>query len=481
MRYNGVLTCYRRARCLTKKRKTCKMRAEKCGVAHRPVGMKKQLIYTALLAAAPMLLSSCFDEEKTETPVQEPAPAEQPQEPAAPTCPTDEEIGNMLPDQLPACDVAERGEFTCEPPQTAEDGSVSLTVHQSYTVRENLYARESSPEAFNELRKGVNDAVNAATKPESVYLLQVGGTTDMLTDADRSAKPMPEELQTKANELKNLAEGSVWTQTRPAGENVEVVLHTTARYEDGTWKFEGTTVEDGALQPLNELKPESAITAEGGFILNDDTMQTRKAEIAEKIEAFNAAAEPYIYSREEAARKRLNEEQAAAEEAAHKAAEEQAAAEAARKQWEETCTQAMAAGKNFSGEWTRDNRFGELTLHIEQAKSFDGSIQFIGTLYDTKLPEASLDIAGRCDLAPGEGGAHVDVTIYDGRYDPDQPTAEVYDARDGLLSLVLTQDGKLTGIMSCGAWANTPEKAFRISLSPKAEAAKDNGKNRRRR
>lgn len=443
--------------------------------------MKKQLIYTALLAAAPLLLSSCFDEEKTEAPAAEAAPAEQPQAPAAPTCPTDEEIGAGLADQLPACDVAERGDFTCEPPQTAEDGSVSLTVHQSYAVRENLYTRESAPEAFNELRKGINDAVNAATKPESVYLLQVGGTTDMLTDADRAAKPLPEDLQAKANELKDLAEGSVWTQARPAGESVEVVVHTTARYEEGAWKFEGTTVEDAALQPLNDLKAESAIAAEGGFILNDETMQSRKAEIAEKIDAFNTAAEPYINSREDAARTRLTEEQAAAEEAAHKAAEEQAAAEAVRKQWVETCTKAIASGKNFSGEWTRDNRFGELTLHIEQAKSFDGSIQFIGTLYDTKLPEASLDIAGRCDLAPGEGGAHVDVTIYDGRYDPDQPTAEVYDARDGLLSLVLTQDGKLTGIMSCGAWAETPERAFRISLSPKAEAAKDSGKSRRRR
>lgn len=443
--------------------------------------MKKQLIYTALLAAAPLLLNSCFDEEKTETPAAEPAPAEQPQAPAAPTCPKDEEISAGLADQLPTCDVAERGEFTCEPPQTAEDGSVALTVHQTYTVRENLYTRESAPEAFNELRKGINDALNAATKPESVYLLQVGGTTDMLTDEDRAAKPLPEELQAKANELRDLSEGAVWTQARPAGETVEVLVRTTARYAEGAWTFESTTVEDAALQPLNELKAESAITAEGGFILNDDTMQTRKAEIAEKIDAFNTAAEPYIAGREDAARKRLTEEQAAAEEMAHKAAEEQAAAEAVRNQWVEACTKAIASGKNFSGEWTRDNRFGELTLHIEQAKSFDGSIQFIGSLYDTKLPEASLDIAGRCDLAPGEGGAHVDVTIYDGRYDPDQPTAEVYDARDGLLSLVLTQDGKLTGIMSCGAWAETPERAFRISLSPKAEAAKDSGKSRRRR
>lgn len=444
--------------------------------------MKKNLIYTALLATAPLLLNSCFDEQKEEAPAPAEPVVEEAQEPAAPTCPTDEEMGAMLSEQLPACDSAARGEFTCEPPQVAEDGSVNLTLHQLYTVNENLYAREQAPEVFNELRKGINEAVNAAMKPESVYLLQVGGTTEMLTDADRQAKPLPEDLQAKANELKDLAEGSVWTQAKPAGETAEVVVHATARYADGAWSFDNVTVEDGALQTLNDFKPESAVTAEGGFILNDESMQSRKAEIAEKIDAFNAAAEPYINSREDAARKSLTEHEAAAEEAAHKAAEEQAAAEAERQQWTDLCTKAFASGKNFAGEWTRDNRYGEITVHIEQAKNLDSSIHFIGTLYDTKLPEASLDITGRCDLTPtAEGGATVDITIYDGRYDPDQPTAEVYDARDGLLRLTLTPDGKLTGIMSCAAWAEHPEKAFNISLSPKAEAAKESSGRRSRR
>ncbi len=443
--------------------------------------MNKFLMYTALPASA-LLFTSCFDEEKPTSPDAQGPAATQPQEtetPTAPTCPTEEELAAMLGEQLPEETLAERGEFTCEPPQTAEDGSLHLVLHQSYTLKENLFTKQTAPEAFNELRKGVNDALNAAVKPDSVYLLQVGGTTEMLTDADRAAKPLPEELQTKANELRNLAEGSAWVQTKPAGEAMEVIVRATARYEEEAWHYADVEVEDAGLRALDSLKPESAVTADGGFILTPESEQARKAEIAAKIDEFNAAAEPYINSREDAARERLTQEEAAAEEAARKTAEEQAAAEALRKQWTDACAAAIANGKDFSGEWTRANRFGELTLHIETAKAFDNSIQFIGSLYDTKLPEASLDIAGRCDLTENADGAHVDITIYDGRYDPDQPTAEVYDAHDGLLSLSLTKDGKLTGIMSCAAWGENSEKEFKVSLSPKAMVKKEEKKRRK--
>ena len=47
-----------------------------------------------------------------------------------------------------------------------------------------------------------------------------------------------------------------------------------------------------------------------------------------------------------------------------------------------------------------------------------------------------------------------------------------------MLSLKLTKDGKLTGIMSCTSWANSPEKAFQINMAPKAKEAT---KGRRRR
>jgi 1-acyl-sn-glycerol-3-phosphate acyltransferase len=127
----------------------------------------------------------------------------------------------------------------------------------------------------------------------------------------------------------------------------------------------------------------------------------------------------------------------------------------------------------------RDKAFGELSLHIATARRLDNAVQFAGTIYDTKLPEASLDIMGRCELTPKEDGSvQVDIAIYDGQYDPDQPTAEVYDAKDGMLSLQLSKDGKLTGIMGCTSWTNTPEKAFQVSMSPKA---KEEPKSRRRR
>ena len=86
---------------------------------------------------------------------------------------------------------------------------------------------------------------------------------------------------------------------------------------------------------------------------------------------------------------------------------------------------------------------------------------------------------GRCELTPKEDGSvQVDIAIYDGQYDPDQPTAEVYDAKDGMLSLQLSKDGKLTGIMSCTSWSANPEKAFKINMVPKA---KEEPKPRRRR
>lgn len=433
--------------------------------------MNKFLIYTALPATA-LLFTSCFDEKKPENAPAEETTAQQPETPAAPICPTDEEIGAMLAEQLTEYETIDYGEFSCEPPHTAEDGSVQLTIHRSFATREALCAKQSAPEAFNELRKGVNEALNAAMKPEAAYILQVGGATEMLTDADRAAKPLPEELQAKANELRDLAEGSVWVQVKPAGETGEVTVKATARYADGAWTFSDVTVDESAIHALDGLKPEAAVAGEGGFLMTPESEQARKAEIAAKIDEFNAAAAPYITGREDAARERLVQEQSAAEEQARKAAEEQAAMAQLRRDWVNTCAKAIADGKDFSGEWTRANRFGELTLHIEQAKTFDNGIQFIGTLYDTKLPEASLDIAGRCDLTENGDGAHVDVTIYDGRYDPDQPTAEVYDAHDGLLSLTLTKDGKLTGVMSCAAWGENSEKAFKVTLTPKAQPAK---------
>ena len=443
--------------------------------------MKKLLIQTAVLTASTTMLTSCFDEIKQivgleEAPVQQ-APAE-PVAPPAPTQPTNEEISRMLVEQLSGCEAVNAGELVCSEPQKNQDSSISMSAKLKMVVKEDLFAKETAPAAFNKEREAVNEAANTAMKPESVYLFQVGATTDLITDADRVAKPLPENLQNALNEMKELADSSVYRKVVNMGDTVEAAANFTAVYADGVWQFSNIVVDNAALLALNDFTAQSALPQDAP-VLSPEFEENRKNTIREKVAAFNQMAEPYIKGREEAARATLTEHQARAEEEARRITEQAAAQEAARQESINAFVQALTDDKLFSGEWTRDKRFGEISLHIEQAKKFDNSVQFVGTIYDTKLPEASLDIAGRCDLTPREDGTtQVDITIYDGQYDPDQPTAEVYDAKDGMLSLQLSKDGKLVGIMSCSSWANSPEKAFQIHLTP---AQKEEPKGKRRR
>lgn len=438
--------------------------------------MKKQLFYTAIAATSVVFLSACDDENKPGAESKD-TPAVQPGQ-NVPAVPADEELKAMLVEQLPACSFATPGAISCEVPQRNADGSLSLALNLVMTLNENLYARESAPAVFNKEREAVNEAANAAMKPESVYLLQIGATTDLITEEDRAAKPLPENLQHALNEMKELADSAVYRKVASAGDSVSVPATCNAVYADGAWKFTDIMPDTAALLAKADYTTETQVTEQGSAILTPEFEETRKAEITEKVKAFNEAAAPYILSREEAARATLTQHQAAAAEEAARVAESEAAAENARREWADRCAAAIANGKNFSGEWTRGNRFGELTLHIEQAKHFDDSIQFFGSVYDTKLPEACLDIAGRCDLTAGEEGAKVDITIYDGQYDPDQPTAEVYDARDGLLVLHLDKDGKLSGVMTCASWGVESDKAFKIKLNQKAAEGKSSRKSR---
>lgn len=443
--------------------------------------MKRLLIQTAVLTASTTLLTSCFDEIKQAF-NGEPAPAEptieEPAAPAVPTQPSNEEISRMLIEQLSGCDAANAGLLTCSEPVKNPDSSISMSATLKMVVKEDMYARETAPAAFNKEREAVNEAANTAMKPESVYLFQVGATTDLITDADRAAKPLPEHLQAPLNELKELADSSVYRKVMNTGDEVETSASFTASYVDGAWQFSNIVVDNAALLALNDYTAQSALPQEAP-ILTPEFEEARKATIREKVAAFNQLAEPYIKGREEAARATLTEHQARAEEAARRITEQAAAEEAARQECLNAYIQLLADDKLFAGEWTRDKAFGELSLHIQTAKRLDNAIQFAGTIYDTKLPEASLDIMGRCELTPKEDGTtQVDIAIYDGQYDPDQPTAEVYDAKDGMLSLQLSKDGKLTGIMSCASWSANPEKAFKVTMSPRA---KEEPKKRRRR
>lgn len=446
--------------------------------------MKKFLIQTAALTAACTMLTSCFDELKQvitgeETPTEQPKPAEPPA-PVIPEQPTNEEISRLLVEQLSGCDIATAGTLTCSAPEKNPDSSVNMSATLKMVVKEDLYTKEVAPAAFNKEREAVNEAANAAMKPESVYLFQVGATTDLITEEDRKAKPLPENLQAALNELKELADSPVFRKAVNAGDEVETSASFTATYVDGAWQFSNIVVNNAALLALNDYTAQSAL-AQDAPVLTPEFEEARRNLIREKAAAFNQQTDPYIKSREETARATLTEHQARSEEDARRITEQAAAEEAARQQRINALVEALGNDKLFAGEWTRDKHFGEISLHIEEARNLDSSIQFIGTLYDTKLPEASLDIAGRCELTQGEdGSSHVDITIYDGQYDPDQPTAEVFDAKDGMLSLKLSTDGKLKGTMSCTSWANNPEKAFHIDLTPKG-LKKDQPKSRRRR
>lgn len=439
---------------------------------------KKRLLYSAIFAATVAALSSCHDDAAdTRKPGDSPQNAVEESASSGHPALTEDVLAAPLTAKLEACSFARpvQVSFTSTP---GEGGAQQVDATIRMEVKENLFSRQNAPESFNEERKAINDSANRAMQPEASYLMQVGAPTDMIQEQDRAAKPLPENLQQMLNELRELAESAVYQVSTPAGTTVSVKATLRATPTADSWELSDIAVDDSPLQVIDASHPESSLPQDAP-ILTADFEADRKVQIKEKVDAFNQAAEPYIKGREEAARASLTEYQARLQEDARKAVEQAEAEAAARQEWETVCTQAIAAGNVFSGEWVRGNRFGEISLRIDKAERYDRAIQFIGALYDTKLPMASLDISGRCDLTPGEdGGARVDVTIYDGQYDPDQPTAEVYDARDGMLLLTLSKEGKLSGTMSCAAWNDKPEKAFRIDLKAKKEE-KGNSRSKR--
>ncbi len=431
------------------------------------------LLCSAFLATATLTaLPSC--EKKAEQPAEQPAAAETPQQPEQQpaTPPTEAEVNALLTGELGESTAVTPWAVTIDTCTANPDGSFSLATSLVLTVKEELFTREDAPASLNSERMASNESINRAMLPEAVYLMQVGAPTDMLTDADRAASPLPEELKHQANELKEFAEAPLYRPLAPAGQELKLTATFKATPKaEGGWDFSELEMDQSALAPLEAALTRSAMP-ENAPIATADAEENRKAELRDKIAAFNAAAEPYIKGREDAARTRLAEHRARQDEELKRAAEQAEAEARIRQEWEERCARYIAENKLFSGEWTRDNRFGELTLRITRTTRHNNSIHFIGTIYDTKLPAANLDIAGRCDLSQAGDKAQVDINIYDGQYEPDQPTAEVYDSDDSLMVLKLSADGKLEGIMSCLSWKDTPEKAFNIVLSAVKEKAK---------
>ena len=429
--------------------------------------MKKQLIYTAVLISSAAALSSCF--EKEEPPV-EPVKAQEPAKPEPPAQPTNEEISRLILEQLPVCERATSGELSCDPLGKNDDGSLNITAHLSMIVKENLYNKEVAPAEFNKERQAANEAANNAMKPEATYLMQIGAPTDFITEEDRRAKALPADLQALLNELKELADGVVFRKTVEAGKEVSVTINFHATRKEDSWVYDNIVLDNANLLALDDLTPESALNPETDNVLTPEFEGMRKQLIKEKTNAFNEAARPYILSREEAARATFTQKQAQMEEQQLKAKEEQDAAMSAQEKRVKHFASMLAGGKTFAGEWVRGDHFGEISLSISQSKLVTGdTIQFTGTIFDTKLTEASLDIEGRCELSSNEQKVQIKIVIYDGQYDPDQPTAEVYDAKDGQLVLYLTEDGKLVGTMRRASWGEDSDRAFSINLMPKAE------------
>ncbi len=429
--------------------------------------MKARLIPTAMLMAATVVvLPSCFEKE---TEVQQPEQQQQPEQPAPepvkPAEPTADIIAPAIHAQLAEFDFITPGEISIQITPNP-DNSFAVAVALPVTIKENMFTSQPAPENFNEERKAINESAAAAMLPVSGYLMQVGAPTDIITDADRAATPLPENLQNLANELKDLAESAVYVVTTPAGTTIDISGSVKATLNNGNWEISDVVVDTAALPEIARTTPESSLP-EGAAVMTADFEQSRKNTINEKIAAFNAEAQPYIKGREDAARARMVEEQAHREEDTRKAAEQAQAAAAEKEAWANHCIASIANGKLFSGEWTRDTQFGTISLLIEEVVKFPDSLQFVGKLYDTKLPEAYLDIDGRCSITKHDDGTStINLNIYDGQYDPDQPTAEVFDAKDGLLTLSLTQDNKLIGTMTCKSWVETPDKAFKIHLAP---------------
>lgn len=432
--------------------------------------MKKKLIAVALCVGG--LVSSCSDDTpapaQTKTPQQETSAedkaAEQPDEATV--------RAQLLP-LLAAYPATKLSEVKMDA-TPGEQGAINIVARVRVSVEEDIYTREIAPEILNEERKAANDAINRAMLPESHYLLLAGAETGIITDADRRAKPLPEDLQKLADELRQMAENPVYHLSMPANTVVEMPATMSAYKQGSIWSIQDLRFDTAPLQPLADALPESTLPQDAA-IVNEGFEERMRAQVREKVKAFREAAQPYIDSREAAARTRALEDQARREEAEKAAAEKNAADTARKEAWEAACASFLQDGAAFNGEWKRGDAFGKFTLRITRTQTLGEAVQFVGVLTDPDLPQAEIQVVGRCEVAEApQKPLPVTVHLHHGRYNPDAATAEVFDAADGILRLQLAADGALSGEMTCEAWRDTPDKNFTINMkyTPKTQPKK---------
>lgn len=431
--------------------------------------MKFQMKYLSILAlSSSLMLSSCSDEQAESTPESQEALIAQYKKDIALASDSGlnmlvGEIAKKHP-QLQASAASAELDFVT----TDMTGKETLVVVRIPLVfKESLYMKKDLPEELDIMRKDINDAANKAMMPDASYLMQIGMPVDMLRDEDRHAKALPDNLATIEQVLLNETKGPVYIPMRQAGDVHDLLVNIQLESNSGQGvKVKSIDYEELKFDFLKDLVAESSLPTDQDIpLFTPEDLEARQKAIADGIVQFNEAAVPYINDRESAARALWTERQAVITE--QEQAKRQAAFAAQRQEQElaKLYSDILSSGRVFVGEWKRDSRFGKLSLSVAKAELVENSIHFVGTLFDTDLPEASLDIVGHCELKLGEDGVKVDINIYDGQYDPDQATAEVYDAQDGVLRLKLDELGKLTGVMTCDSWKNLKDKDFTVIMS----------------
>ncbi len=421
---------------------------------------------------ASLLVSSCSDDrgEQKKTGDSTADAAASARQPAV-TAPTVDEIKGLLPESVVGCPWVETQDISIA--DTAREGAEERAVFEA-TVRlkEDLCAPAETPAQLNALRQKVNPLLDRAMTPESQYLLQIGADPSAITEDDQKAKPLPAELGEKADALRRLAEPAVFQVAVHAGETLAlrgtVKRAATPGGEAAPWELEA--IDTAPLDAWKKQTPLSALPEESSVLSAAWlTEQTQRLESA--MAEFEKAAAPYIEGRENAARTRLLE--ARAREEARKAKAE-AAAESLRNE-RARFEQASAAGKTWQGEWSLGEQGGKLAMTIVTSDVGDRSALLTANLTDPDLPQAAVDLKGRCLLVPEEGEQYrFQIAIADGLYDPDAATAKIYDASDGVLLLNLTDDGSLEGVLTCKSWTKEQEgQVVKVFLKPSTKSKRD--------
>ncbi|MFI3244363.1 MAG: hypothetical protein R3Y56_08945 [Akkermansia sp.] len=434
--------------------------------------MKFQPTSLALLSISSLLLLSSCDEEKPDTSAanaakieaQASAQQEKDMQTAASSA-----LGLLVSDILKKNSILQSAEQ--EPilsdPVVQPDGSVRFDVRIPFIFTSSLLTEKEVPAELDELRKAINDAANKAMLPDSGYLMQIGMPVEHMRDEDRQAKSLPSDLAQLESAMREQVLGPVYIPVRQAGEVLELSARLLIEPDKGQGvKVREVDFNEHQLDFLKGLLAESDLPTDvAPQILTPEWLAERKATIDACVAKFNEVAEPYIASREQAARALYVERLNVLEMAERSRQEEARKAELAKLAIVKHYEDILQSGLTFKGEWKRDANFGKISLAIAKAEMLEQSIHFVGTIYDTDMPEASLDVVGRCDLATPEEGVSIDINIYDGQYDPEAATAEVFDAQDGILQLKLNDKGQVEGVMTCASWKKLEGKEFTILMS----------------